>query len=204
MASKFTFFKCTQWVGATKKFTKNLTRASWLTWLTHSPLKEVFKQTRLISFFICSDQFLHLSWSVPSFVLISFFICPDQFLHLFWSVSSFVLISSCICSDQFLHLFWLIWSPTHAMIIIILDRQHMSWSYSLLIANICHDHNHYRSPTHAMIIIFLTHKIFSQFSSTGLLSCYTQFLTNKVFLFSLVLSVTWWTLLCKSLCQDDH
>ena len=99
------------------------------------------------------------------------------------------------------HLFW---SPTHAMIIIILDRQHMSWSYSLLIANICHDHNHYRSPTHAMIIIFLTHKIFSQFSSTGLLSCYTQFLTNKVFLFSLMLSVTWWTLLCKSLCQDDH
>ena len=182
MASKFTFFKCTQWVGATKKFTKNLTRASWLTWLTHSPLKEVFKQTRLISFFICSDQFLHL----------------------FWSVSSFVLISSCICSDQFLHLFWLIWSPTHAMIIIILDRQHMSWSYSLLIANICHDHNHYRSPTHAMIIIFLPHKIFSQFSSTGLLSCYTQFLTNKVFLFSLMLSVTWWTLLCKSLCQDDH
>ena len=102
------------------------------------------------------------------------------------------------------HNFWLIWSPTHAMIIIILDRQHMSWSYSLLIANICHDHNHYRSPTHAMIIIFLTHKIFSQFSSTGLLSCYTQFLTNKVFLFSLMLSVTWWTLLCKSLCQDDH
>ena len=99
------------------------------------------------------------------------------------------------------HNFWLIWSPTHAMIIIILDRQHMSWSYSLLIANICHDHNHYRSPTHAMIIIFLTHKIFSQFSSTGLLSCYTQFLTNKVFLFLLVLSVTWWILLCKNLCQ---